>query len=278
MINKVFPNYNYLVLGHRGFLGKLILKKLELLGKEVQTIDQRLTIENVQSLLIENVAPNTRIVNCIASGVAPNTGDDSINFYTNYELLKSQLEVLKKLQFSNFLHLASYNELLDTSKTTTSRSLYINSKLEGSNVCRSFMEQDHRIKLMYLPTVIDSSQPKGRFFADFIHASLNSKQFYINSPEAEIQMITFRDLWTFYESLSHDKNEPQSSFAPKDAIMRVYGFAMELNKILFKLDLGPVKIILPEQFKLRVEKFQDAQFSFNFQNQLESNIKLMRDS
>ena len=272
--NEVISNYNYLVLGHRGFLGKLIQEKLESLGKEVRTIEERLTIENVQSLLVKNINLNTRIFNCIASGVTPNTGEESTNFYTNFELLHVQLEALKKLNFSQFLHFASYNEGLDTTKTVISRSHYINSKLKGSNICRSYMEHDQRIKLMHLPTVIDSTQPKGRFFTDFIHASLESKQFHINSPEAELQMITFRDLWTFYESTDH-MNGLQSTLAPKDAIFTVYGFAKELNTILIRFDLNPVEIILPEHYKLKVETPLEAEMPIDFLYQLEQSIKLM---
>lgn len=273
--NEVISDYNYLVLGHRGFLGKLIQEKLESLGKEVRTIEERLTIENVQSLLVNNINPNTRIFNCIASGVTPNTGEESTNFYTNFELLHAQLEALRKLNFSQFLHFASYNEGLDTTKTVISRSHYINSKLKGSNTCRSYMEHDQRIRLMHLPTVIDSTQPKGRFFTDFIHASLESKQFHINSPEAELQMITFRDLWTFYESQDHNMNELQSTLAPKDAIFTVYGFAKELNTILIRFDLNPVEIILPEHYTLKVEMLQEAEMPIDFLYQLEQSIKLM---
>jgi nucleoside-diphosphate-sugar epimerase len=274
-VSEITPDYNYLVLGHRGFLGKLILEKLESLGKEVRTIDQRLTVENVQSLLVAKIDPNTRIFNCIASGVTPNTGDKSVNFYTNFELLKSQLEALEGIEFSDFLHFASYNEGLDTTKTVISRSHYINSKLEGSNVCRSYMEHDYRIKLMHLPTVIDSTQPKGRFFTDFIHASLDSKQFQINSPEADLQMITFRDLWIFYESLDHKRKEFQSTLAPRDVIFTVYGFAKELNIILIRLGLNPVEIILPEYYNLKVDMSQKAEMPIDFLYQLENSIKLM---
>ena len=132
---------NYLVLGHKGFLGKLILNKLESQGKRVRVLDERLTCENVESLFSKNIDQDTRIFNCVASGVTPNTGDEFVDSYTNYSLLESKLKMLTNLRMASFTHFASNYENMNVRQNIASRNSYVLSKANGSKVCRSFLEQ-----------------------------------------------------------------------------------------------------------------------------------------
>ena len=215
---------NYLVLGHNGFLGKLILNKLESRGERVRVLGERLTCENVESLFSRNIDQDTRIFNCIASGVTPNTGDELIDSFTNHSLLESQLKTLTNLRVANFTHFASNYENMHARQNISSRNSYVLSKSNGSKVCRSFLEHDSRIQLMYLPTVIHSSQPRGRLFADFMHAFMGGQKFYINFPKLPLQMISFESLWNNLEILEKSANHLQVSLAPADVTLTAVSY------------------------------------------------------
>lgn len=266
---------NFLILGHNGYLGRLILSRLKSLGLSVRVLNQRLTCENVKGLMKENVDDRTRIFNCVASGVTPNTSDSFHDFYTNHQLLESQLNALTNLEISSFTHFASNYEVTDQSQRVVSRNSYVQSKTNGSIACMNFLEHDRRIKLMYLPTVIDSSQPKGRLFADFIHASFANQAFLIQAPELELQSMTFESLWNIIEVSSDADDDLQVIHAPADVRMTVFAFVQELNLILLELNRPPVTVLTPDAFDPPSRGILETTLPYEFRDQLMSYVKQM---
>jgi hypothetical protein len=238
------PPLNYLVLGHKGFLGSLIKNKLELKDAEVRVIEERITPDNIQECFSLKIDENTRVVNCIASGVTPNTGGDLADDFANHSLLKLILEFFIDSKGHDLVHFASNYETVNRDYTVSSRSSYINSKQQGSLLCRTFLTRDSRIQLVYLPTVLASTQPKGRFLSDFSDAHSHDESFRILYPEMLIELVSFDELWMFLEFLFEEKTATQIHFAPIEISVSVYVFAKLLNDILEELNLPAVKLTL----------------------------------
>jgi nucleoside-diphosphate-sugar epimerase len=233
---------NYLVLGHKGFLGNLIAHKITDAGVEVRVINQRITDANAKEIFLEKIDKDTIVFNCIGSGVTPGMGNDLDDLSTNQTLLQNLLEVFVTSKGKLFIHFGSNYETKKPELTVSSRSTYIASKQGGSRVCRSFIIKDRRIHLIYLPTVIAATQPKGRFLADFVNAHQTGSDFIISYPAMTIEMVSFASLWEFLECMNLQVASSQLHFSPIDAFLSVNEFAETLNEILEEINLEPVRL------------------------------------
>jgi len=259
---------NFLVLGHRGFLGQLLIKKLKSLDAQVRVLEARLSIENVEGQMKNNVDEGTTIFNCIASGVTPNTGGNLENDYANHKLIESLLGAFTKVEAKSFIHFASNYEDLNELQTDFGRNSYVSSKTQGSDICRKYSVHDNRVHLVYLPTILDSSQPRGRFFADFLDAYISSQQFKINFPKRQIQIMSSESFSSSIDQLLGESiTSNVHSFTP-DASLTVSSFAQELNLILRHLGQSPVDLQFPKDFSHVQDVLQDTQLSKELHGQL----------
>jgi len=268
------PSHNYLILGHNGFLGSLIARKLRSNGSEVRIIEERITPSNIQDFFLSQIDENTRVINCIASGVTPNTGGDLDDDFANNSLLKLILEFFIESPGYDLIHFGSNYETVNRDLTVLSRSSYINSKQQGSLLCRTFLTQDSRIQLIYLPTVLASTQPKGRFLIDFADAYLHNKSFHILYPKMLIELMSFDELWHFLEFLFERSTATQIHFAPIEVSVSVYAFAEILNDMLRELRCQPVELTLESSFDMD-ERLELNKIPFNFRYSLLNYLREM---
>lgn len=225
---------DFLLLGHRGFIGNEIREHLDSVGAEYQTIPERLLVSNIESLIRTRVTHRTIIVNCIASGVTPGTGSIEVDLQTNFELVQRLCDLTLSSGAFGFIHLASNYELPRHIKPLASRTPYISTKSKGSEYCLQQIHLGQKVKLAYLPTVIGLNQPQGRFFRDFVEHLRIRKPFQLNYPAAEVELLTVPSL---INQLDLTNSSPAWGVQEviEDVRVTVLEFAEMLNCILGEL-------------------------------------------
>jgi nucleoside-diphosphate-sugar epimerase len=240
MLSTPAPS-NFLLLGHRGFIGTEIQAHLTKTGSSYSTIAERLNISNIESLIRPNVTDKTIVINCIASGVTPGTGSLEIDFQTNFELVQRLTDYSLSAGAHGFIHLASNYELPRHIQPLASRTPYISSKSKGSEYCLQQIHLGKRVKLVYLPTVIGLNQPQGRFFRDFIEHLRTRKTFRLNYPAAEVELVTVPSLIKQLD-LTNSSAGWGLKEVLKDLRLTVLEFAEILNGILRELGVEELKL------------------------------------
>ena len=254
---------NFLLLGHRGFIGNEIQRHLDITGSNYLTIAERLHESNVESLIRTSVTNNTIVVNCIASGVTPGTGSFEVDLQTNFELVQRLCDYSLSSGALGFIHLASNYELLRHIQPLASRTPYISTKSKGSEYCLQQIRLGQRVRLAYLPTVIGLNQPQGRFFRDFVEHLSARKPFQLNYPTADVELVTVPSL---IKQLNLTNSSPGWGVQEvlEDARITVLEFAEMLNGILDELDEEELELrdanlsLLSKQNK--VAKVVDSEF------------------
>ena len=256
---------NFLVLGHRGFLGKQLVSHFQNRGLELRTIDNYLTLSNSELILEKAIDENTIVVNCIAKGVTQKSDSYVDNLDVNANLLKSILNIFIQTKGQIFIHFASNYELDGRFFIPDSRRNYVDSKKLGSAICNEFIKLDPRVNLIYLPTLIAETLPQGRFVADFMDAQKRSIEFEINYPNSALEILTVSRLINYFEHQYTFPTEGQIGFAPIEMRIRVFQFASLMNQILHDLGVAKVSIKYPDSFhavdsKLETENFDPLFF------------------
>ena len=242
MINSSISQ-KYLVLGHNGFLGRNISSSLVKNGNRVFSPPTRLTLENLERVAEQYFTNDTIIVNCIASGVTPNSGGKFSDNYANAKLSEGLLEFFTKSNSCRFIQFGTVYEIDKDINTLTDRVSYVNSKVLGSQVCKNYAESDKRIKLIYLPTVLNHNQPEGRFFIDFIESSFDNLPFTIKYPDSKVKVVVYESFFKYICKVIHSLEESVYILSP-DATMTVVEFSKLLNKLLTKNGYRPVKVLV----------------------------------
>lgn len=233
----------YLVLGHNGFLGRNISSSLVKNGNRVFSPPTRITLENLERVAEQYFTNDTIIVNCIASGVTPNSGGKFSDNYANAKLSEGLLEFFTKSNSHRFIQFGTVYEIDKDVNTLKDRVSYVNSKVLGSQICKNYAEADKRIKLIYLPTVLNHNQPEGRFFIDFIESSFDNLPFTIKYPDSKIKVVVYE---SFFKCICKviDSLEESIYILSPDATMTVVEFSKLLNKLLTKNGYRPVKVLV----------------------------------
>jgi nucleoside-diphosphate-sugar epimerase len=239
----------YLVLGHDGFLGRNISSSLINNGNLVFTPSTRITLENLESIAKQYFTNDTIIVNCIASGVTPNSGGKFSDDYANAKLLEGLLEFFTKSNSHRFIQFGTVYEIDKDVNTLAERVSYVNSKVLGSQICKNYAETDKRIKLIYLPTVLNHNQPEGRFFIDFIESSFGNLPFTIKYPDSKIKVVDYESFFRYICKVI-DSIEESVYILSADATMTVVEFSTLLNKLLTKNGYRPVKVLMNESHQI----------------------------
>ena len=239
---------NFLILGHRGFLGNQLVSHFQSRGLEFRTLDSRLTLSNNEEVLGDLIDKNTIVINCIAKGVTQISDSYIDVLETNANLLKSILNCFIRTNGQKFFHFASNYELEGRFFIPDSRRSYVDSKKIGSEICNEFIRNDKRINLIYLPTLIAATQPRGRFVADFINAQRNSKELEINFPNSDLEILTLNHFLRYFEDRYTFRGE-QIGFAPVDIRIKVFQLANLMNQILGDLGATGVSIKYPDTYK-----------------------------
>jgi nucleoside-diphosphate-sugar epimerase len=251
---------NFLVLGHRGFLGKQLVSHFQNRGLELRTIDNYLTLSNSELTLEKAIDENTVVVNCIAKGVTQKSDLNVDNLDVNANLLKSILNIFIQTKGQIFIHFASNYELDGRFFIPDSRRNYVDSKKLGSAICNEFIKLDPRVNLIYLPTLIAETLPRGRFLADFMDAQKRSIEFEINYPNSALEILTVSRLINYFEHQYTFHAGGQIGFAPIEMRIRVFQLASLMNQILHELGLARVSIRYPHSFHAVESKLDIGNF------------------
>jgi nucleoside-diphosphate-sugar epimerase len=256
---------NFLVLGHRGFLGKQLVSHFQNRGLELRTIDSYLTLSNSELILERAIDENTIVVNCIAKGVTQKSDSYVDNLDVNANLLKSILNMFIQTKGQKFIHFASNYELDGRFFIPDSRRNYVDSKKLGSAICNEFIKLDPRVNLIYLPTLIAETLPRGRFVADFMDAQKRAIEFEINYPNSALEILTVSRLINYFEHQYTFNPGGQVGFAPIEMRIRVFQLASLMNQILHDLGIAKVSIRYPHSFnaadsKSDIENFDPVFF------------------
>ena len=233
---------SWLILGHRGFIGRSLIQYCRSAEIEWTTLDSRLNLNNADQVIGSKIQENTLALNCIASGVTPESGDLLSDMEINYQLLRILTDSAHRHGAAGFIQFGSNYELTRHILPLSSRSSYVQSKLKGSTYCRDGIKDQRKIQLVYLPTVIGAEQPTGRFFRDFISSALAGKPFQINHPFAEVEIVTIDSMLKQLGVIDH-------SFKPgvheiiEDFRGTVWGLATILNEILVDCGVNEVELL-----------------------------------
>lgn len=194
---------NYLVLGHTGFIGSAVLEHLTFHNRNVHVIESRLIFREVKKIIEMNSDTETVVVNCVASGVTPNSGSTLTNNKTNVQLVAEIVQSSLDNNVHGIIHFASHYELSKNIVVPQSRSSYIKSKILASDFCKERMESGANLKLIYLPTITGSNQPKGRLFRDFVECAIKEQTFFVKHPNAGIEVQTIESFLVELDLLSN---------------------------------------------------------------------------
>lgn len=256
-----FSKPHFVILGHKGFIGQSVLNFLTSNGEDVRVIEERITVSNVQDLITSELIHGSTVLNCIASGVTPGTGNFQVDIETNVTLLKKILDCVVERKARLFIHFGSNYELDNHVTPLSTRSSYVQSKLLGSSMCSQQIGENRRVRLVYLPTVISSIQPAGRFFADFISSSRSGGLFPILHPDLPIEIATMASVLEKLDLRSNFDDAGILEILP-DLRITVYGFAKLLNEALFRVGANQVGLEFPNGIPLNLEP--DYQVGYDF--------------
>lgn len=217
-------------------------------GLELRTLDSHLTLSSNKKILRGVIDENTIVINCIAKGVTQIADSYVDVLETNANLLKSILDFFIQTNGHKFFHFASNYELEGRFFIPDSRRSYVDSKKIGSEICHEFIRNDTRINLIYLPTLIAATLPRGRFFSDFIDAQRNSRELEVNFPNSDIEILTLNHFLRYFED-QYIFGGGQIGFAPVDIRIKVFQLANLMNQILSDLGAAGVSIKYPDSYK-----------------------------
>jgi len=248
----------FCILGHRGFLGQNICNSLSISGYKVITIPNRLDFKNLEKITSNYFTSDTVVINCIASGVTPYSSNENTDNLINVKLLEGLLEFFVESRSSKFIQFGTLYEIDEDVKTITDRLSYVNSKALGSQITKSYGENDARIKLIYLPTILGNNQPQGRFFIDFIQSAGKSAPFKLLHPNSTIKLAAYNSFFRYlFEVINSEENSV--FYLPVEAKMRVVEFSELLNTILIKNNYGSVNIVTDELQQMNYNQLDVAE-------------------
>jgi len=193
---------NYLVLGHTGFIGNAVVEHLTSHHQKVHVVESRLIPGGVRDIIEMNSDTKTVVINCVASGVTPNSGSPHTNSQTNVQLATEIVQGSLDNNVQGIIHFASHYEISKNIVVPESRSSYINTKIRASDFCKERIESGANLKLIYLPTIIGSKQPRGRLFRDFVECAMKEQVFFVKYPNTEIELQTVDSLLAGLDLLS----------------------------------------------------------------------------
>ena len=247
--------WNFLILGHHGFLGKEIHNFLHEERIKVLTISERIDLKNAQGLLSNKLTTQTVVVNCIASGVTPGTGSYEQNYQTNFELTQQLCDLTLTLGAHGFIHFASNYELPRHIKPLASRTPYVETKSKGSKCCLQKIQSGRNVRLTYLPTVMGFNQPHGRFFRDFVTHIQEQIPFQIKYPAAEIEILTIPSMLKQLDLLNSSVKWGVHEVT-EDIRITVLELAEILNNILIDIGERRVKLVNTDYKEFPVKQYE----------------------
>ena len=258
---REFSKPHFVILGHKGFVGQSLLNFLTSTGEDVRIIEDRITVSNIPDLLTLELIRGSTVLNCIASGVTPGTGNVQADIETNVMLLKKILDRVADVNARMFIHFGSNYELSNYVTPLSTRSSYVQSKLLGSSICSQQIGENRKVRLVYLPTVIGSIQPVGRFFADFISSSRNGGLFSILHPDLPIEISTIASVLKQLDLNSKFDETGILEILP-DLRITVYGFANLLNEALLRVGANQVCLKFPHGIPLKLDANYQVDYDF----------------
>ncbi len=248
----------FLILGHKGFLGQSISNSLLNRGNSVTTVSKRINLQNLEEITSDYFTNDTVVINCIASGVTPYSSNENTDNLINVKLLEGLLEFFVKSTSSRFIQFGTLYEIDEDVKTITDRLSYVNSKALGSQITKSYGENDARIKLIYLPTILGHNQPEGRFFIDFIQSAGKSAPFKLLHPNSTIKLAAYNSFFRYlFKVINSEENNV--FYLPVEAKMSVVEFSELLNTILIKNNYGSVNIVTDELHQMNYNELDVAE-------------------
>lgn len=247
--------WNFLILGHHGFIGKEIHNFLREERIKVLTISERMDSKNTQGLLSSLITTQTIVINCIASGVTPGTGSYEQNYQTNFELTQQLCDLALNLGAHGFIHFASNYELPRHIKPLASRTPYVETKSKGSKYCLLQIQSGRNVRLTYLPTVMGFNQPRGRFFRDFVTHIQEQIPFQIKYPAAQIEILTIPSMLKQLDLLNSSVKWGVHQVT-EDLQITVLELAEILNNILIDIGERRVKLVNPDNEEFPVKQYE----------------------
>lgn len=267
-------NSCYLVLGHKGYIGRNVIKFFESLNLKTQIIDAKINDQNIVDLLQIHSDSNTIIVNCIANGVTLSK-ETNFEYSINHEILELIINNMGKYDFKGIIHFATFYEKLNLSLIPNHRQSYVISKILGSDICKKNLINAN-ISLIYLPTLISYDVPPGRFFHDFVSYSGSRESYAIEYPYSTINLLCLENFFMYFEKLLNDFKYGVYDFYP-NVSLTVLEFSKVLNLILFKLGKAPVEYGIRNDLKQSFDKVSKhgLRIDTTFMECIEAHVKKM---
>jgi nucleoside-diphosphate-sugar epimerase len=265
---------NWLILGHKGFIGSSLIQYCKSANIIWSTLDKRIDPENAEKVVAPKIQKNTLVVNCIASGVTPETGNLLTDLETNYKLIELLTDSAHRHEAAGFIQFGSNYELTRDVFPLSTRSSYVQSKIRGSNYCKKGISDGRKIKLVYLPTVIGSEQPTGRFFKDFVSHAVSGEPFQINHPSAEVAVVTIVSMIKQL-GVSNQIFEPGIHEIVEDFRGTVSQLSTILNEVLIDCGLNKVNFSNLQESGDSVALSKGIQFQPSFRNEVKKQILRM---
>ena len=267
-------NANWLILGHRGFIGRSLIQYCRSADIKYSSLDSKLELNNADQIIRSNIQNNTLVVNCIASGVTPESGSLTADLETNYQLLRVLTDSAHRYGAMGFIQFGSNYELTRHVLPLSSRSSYVQSKVKGSTYCREGIDNHRKIKLVYLPTVIGAEQPPGRFFKDFVSNAIMGNPFELKYPSAEVEIVTINSMLKQLGVV--DQNfKPGVHEVIGDFRGTVWGLATILNKLLVDCGVSEVELLPRQSFGDSMVQFESSRSEAVFNEEVKKQILRM---
>jgi len=258
----------FFLFGNKGFLGSQTSKKLVSERVKVRALEGKITSASDLDFFTKSTLKDTIFLNFAGTGVTPKWDQDDGLSLINKEILEKLLPTFISSDARNFIHFASNYEKSELDSIPISRQPYVKSKIATSDICKRFIRLDSRIKLLYLPTIISSAQPHGRFFRDFVECSRQGIGFNLLNPGARVSITTFDyfydHLMEFVDS-QHSISEVEPEFEST-----VLDFAVILNKILVELGCSEVKMHSSHSFMGSFQDLESLKLRPSFERTLRS--------
>ena len=273
-MNKISDDYKFLILGAKGFIGTNLLNYLNSQQINTEGYYDRINESNVKTLSTQHFSNNTIVVNCMAKAVTPNTLVADIDLKINGVILEPLLQNFITSQCSKFIHLATKYETVSFSDVIPDRLQYVNSKQIGSAIVHKYIEIDPRIYILYLPTILNHNQPKGRFFIDFLTKGFKGTSFEISQPSSKIRVSTFS---AFIASIIKILNNELGNICEviDEGEMQVLELAMLINAILIQNHYAPVEIKIRGKAISQNLEINLSQYSTQFISDIEEYIGII---
>ena len=265
---------NWLILGHNGFIGSSLIQYCKSANIKWLTLDERVNLDNAERVVGNKIQKSTLVVNCIASGVTPETGSLTADLETNYRLIEVLTDSAHRHEAAGFIQFGSNYEITRDVFPLSTRSSYVQSKVRGSTFCKKEINDGRKIKLIYLPTVIGAEQPTGRFFRDFISHALSGEPFQIKHPSTEVAVVTIASMIKQLR-VNGKIFEPGIHHIVEDFGGTVLHLSTIINEILIDCGVNKVNFSNLQELGDSMALSKGIQFETSFREELKKQILRM---